>query len=119
LHPQLSTPTLTAVSHYEEEVAMGSAFSTCTKPVSITSADVNGDGIIDLLSTSYITDNVSILFGNGAGAFVATMPSVTDGPRETKAGDIDGDGDIDFAATNYSGNNVTVALRTATPPTHR
>ena len=88
----------------------GSPFPTGTDPVSIATADLNGDGHLDLLTTNYISDNVSVLFGNGHGVFTPQTPvPVTNGPREVKVGDLDGDGDIDFLATNYSGNNVTIA----------
>src|SRR5438445_821641 len=88
----------------------GSPFPTGTNPVSIATADLNGDGHLDLLTTNYISDNVSVLFGNGHGVFTPQTPvPVTNGPREVKVGDLDGDGDIDFLATNYSGNNVTIA----------
>ena len=91
--------------------ATGSPFATGTNPVSNATADLNGDGHLDLLFTNYISDNVSVLLGNGTGSFVAATPvPVTNGPREVEAADLDGDGDIDFLATNYSGNNVTVAL---------
>ena len=87
-----------------------SPFPTGNNPVSVATADLNGDGHLDLLTTNYISDNVSVLFGNGHGGFNAVAPvPVTNGPREIKVGDLDGDGDIDFLATNYSGNNVTVA----------
>lgn len=82
-----------------------------SNPVSNATADLNGDGHLDLLFTNYISDNVSVLFGDGSGGFTAGAPvAVTNGPRSVKVGDLDGDGDIDFLATNYSGNNVSVVL---------
>lgn len=91
--------------------SLGSPFAVGNNPVSIATADLNGDGHLDLLTTNYISDNVSVLAGNGHGQFSASAPvPVTNGPREIAVGDLDGDGDIDFLATNYSGNNVSVAL---------
>ncbi|MDR6759215.1 hypothetical protein J2Y48_004531 [Mycoplana sp. BE70] len=85
--------------------------STGANPVSNATADLNGDGYLDLLFTNYISDNVSVLFGDGQGNFTAgAAVAVTNGPRQIMVGDLDGDGDIDFLATNYSGNNVTVAF---------
>ncbi|CAN7270565.1 FG-GAP-like repeat-containing protein [Rhizobium sp. LjRoot254] len=89
----------------------GSPFPVGTNPVSNATADLDGDGHLDLLFVNYISDNVSVLFGDGNGGFTAGAPvPVTNGPRQIKARDLDGDGDIDFLATNYSGNNVSVAL---------
>lgn len=82
-----------------------------SQPVSNASADLDGDGHLDLLFTNYASDNVSVLFGDGAGGFTAGTPvPATNGPREIWVGDLNGDGHIDFAATNLSGNIVTIAL---------
>ena len=87
----------------------GSPFPTGSNPVSNATADLDGDGDLDLLTANYISDNVSVLLNNGAGAFVAgTAVPVGNGPREVEAGDLDGDGDIDFLVTNYSGDSVSV-----------
>ena len=90
----------------------GLPIPTGANPVSNATADVNGDGHLDLLVTNYITDNVSVLLGDGDGHFTPTTAPVpvVNGPREIEAGDLDGDGDIDFIAANYSGNNVSVLL---------
>jgi len=89
----------------------GSPFPTGTNPVSNATADLDGDGDLDLLFANYISDNVSVLLGDGHGGFVASAPvAAGNGPRTVKVGDLDGDGDIDFLTSNYSGNSVTVAL---------
>src|SRR4029453_18965626 len=89
----------------------GSPFPTGTNPVSNATADLNGDGHLDLLFTNYISDNVSVLFGDGNGGFTPQPAvAVTNGPREVAAGDLDGDGDIDFVASNYAANSVSVRL---------
>ena len=69
--------------------------ATGANPVSSATADLDGDGHLDLLVTNYITDNVSVLFGNGNGTFTAGTPvPVGNGPREVAVGFIDGDGDL-------------------------
>ena len=89
----------------------GSPFPVGTNPVSNATADLNGDGHLDLLTANYISDNASVLFGDGNGGFTAAAPvAVGNGPRQIQSGDLDGDGDIDFITTNYSGNSVSVLL---------
>ena len=89
----------------------GSPFPTGTNPVSNATADLNGDGHLDLLFANYISDNVSVLFGNGSGGFMAGTPFRSGMARaKSKPADLDGDGDIDFIASNYSGNSVSVLL---------
>jgi hypothetical protein len=53
----------------------GSPFPTGTNPVSNATADLDGDGDLDLLTANYISDNVSVLLNNGAGVFVAGAPA--------------------------------------------
>jgi len=43
----------------------GSPFPVGTNPVSNATADLNGDGHLDLLTANYISDNVSVLLGDG------------------------------------------------------
>src|SRR3954454_22496571 len=90
----------------------GSPFPTGgTNPVSNATADLDGDGDLDILTANYISDNVSVLLNNGAGVFVAAAPvAVVNGPREVEAGDLDGDGDIDFVASNSSDATISVRL---------
>ena len=99
----------------------GLPFPTGANPVSNATADLNGDGHLDLLVTNYITDNVSVLLGDGNGRFTPTAAPVPvgNGPREIEAGDLDGDGDIDFIATNYSGNSVSVLLNNGSAASQR
>ena len=89
----------------------GTIFPTGSSPVDIATADLDGDGDLDLLLTSYISDALTIAFGDGQGGFTpgVSIP-VTNGPRSVVTGDLDGDGDIDLLATNLSGGVVTVGL---------
>ena|GEM_PF-1788471 len=84
---------------------------TGSNPVDNATADLDGDGDLDLLLTAYLADNLTLAFGDGQGGFTpgASIP-VTNGPRSVLTGDLDGDGDVDLLATNLSGNVVTVGL---------
>ena len=93
----------------------GSPFPTGDQPVSNATADLNGDGHLDLLFANYATDNISVLLGDGNGGFTAAAPvAAGNGPRAVEVGDLDGDGDIDFLSTDLSGYSVTVGLNNGT-----
>ena len=67
-------------------------------------ADLDGDGRCDLVSPSYDTGFVSVLFGDGRGGFRAADP-VPAGPAPftVDVADLDGDGKLDLVFSNYSG----------------
>jgi hypothetical protein len=70
-------------------------------PVSLTSADINGDGKLDIAAANWGTSDVGVLLGNGDGTF---QPAVTNTDRgyllqAVIAADVNGDGrpDIEVA----------------------
>ena len=84
------------VVSYPEEVAVG---------------DFNGDGKPDLVTANPGSNNVSVLLGNGGGAFGAAMNfSVGRYPFSVAVGDFNGDGKLDLVTANANGNNVSVLL---------
>lgn len=86
-------------------------FAVGTNPRSVTSADFNGDGNMDLATANYNSNNVSVLLGNGLGSFsVATFFNVGTKPRCITSSDFNGDGKMDLATTNANSNNVSVLL---------
>ncbi len=68
-------------------------------------ADVNNDGVMDLLVTyeSSSDGRLSVLLGNGDGTFATALVSnVGRGPRQIATGDVDGDGMVDVVVARQS-----------------
>ena len=93
-------------------------FGTGTAPVSITTADFNGDGHADLVTANSTNGNVTVLLGNGGGAFaqginstVAGTPS-TGGPLKVRVSQVNGDAIPDLILLDGSGStgDATVLL---------
>ena len=80
-------------------------------PHGITTADLDGDGDVDLAVANYNSNNVSILINNGDGTFSnAVNYGAGSGPRGITSTDLDGDGDMDLAVTNDNSDNVSILL---------
>ncbi|MEH2012188.1 FG-GAP-like repeat-containing protein [Nostoc sp.] len=78
---------------------------------SVTVADFNSDGKLDLAAANINSGNVSVLLGDGTGGFDSnTNFTVGSSPRSVTVGDFNGDGKLDLAAANGSSNNVSVLL---------
>jgi hypothetical protein len=90
------------------------AFSSSYKPVSITSADFNTDGKIDLVMTFYFVNNVYVSFGNGSGGFSAVTAVPVGSAPSVMSADFNADGKADLATANSGSNNVSVLLGTGT-----
>ena len=88
-----------------------SVYPVGTEPVSVFSADLDGDGDLDLATANFYDDDVSVLLNNGDGTFAPhSVYPVGTCPRSVFSTDLDGDGDLDLAVTNYYSNNVSVLL---------
>jgi VCBS repeat protein len=70
-------------------------------PVSVSIADLNGDGHPDLVSPSLTSNTVSVLLGNGDGTFGTPEYAVAGHPMVLAVGDLDGDGHLDAVTTNW------------------
>lgn len=93
-------------------------------PISVVIGDLNGDGILDLVTANPNTNTLSILSGTGTGSFgAATNLTVGLNPFDVAIGDLNGDGRPDLAVANVGSNNVSILLNTTvfhhdtTPPT--
>ena len=92
-------------------------YTTGNGPVSLTVADLNGNGKLDLAISEYNDNTVSVLLGLGDGTLQEKQDfPVNSGPAGIVAADFNGDGRMDIAADNYLGNNVSVLVQIATGP---
>ncbi len=93
--------------------AAGSPFPSGVAPISIVSGDFNGDGKPDLVMANNVSNNVTVLLGNGSGGFSAAPGSpfaVGTNPTFVAVGDFNGDGIQDLAVPNFADNTLTVLL---------
>ena len=78
-------------------------------PQSVTAADFDGDGHIDLAAANYDSVTVSVLRNLGDGTFATKVDySVDSNPQSIAAADIDGDGHMDLVTANPNHGNVSV-----------
>jgi len=95
-------------------------FPVGSSPTTVTNADFNGDGKVDLAAQNYTSDSVSVLLGNGNGTYQPkTDLTVGDGPTAVISGQFnddnaDGKADsadfVDLAVANQNSDNVSVLL---------
>ncbi len=100
------------------------ALPTNANPGSIVAGDFNNDGRLDLVTSNYVTDNISVLLGNGAGTFTSVNNfEMGSGPQHLVAGDFNNDGKLDIVTSNLNSGDISVrynncaALPANTAPT--
>lgn len=89
-------------------------YGTGNLPQALVSADFNGDGKLDVASSSGSNPNfsISVLLGNGDGTF-QTFRSFYAGPNSNSlaVGDFNHDGMLDLVTNDYATNQVSVLLQ--------
>src|SRR5690606_34337824 len=79
------------------------------RPTSLTSADVDGNGTMDIV-TGNDGGGMSVLLNDGAGNFTVLPPAGISGNDDTRAviADFDGDGDVDVATSRFNQDMLTI-----------
>ena len=98
--------------HAETDSGSGTAapsYGVGTVPVYVTVADVNGDGLPDIVTANYQGASVSVLLNRGDGTFRdAVNYTVGRGPDCVQVADMDGDGKLDIVVANSSDDTLAV-----------
>ena len=81
-------------------------------PQSVATGDFDDDGQLDLAVANEVSNNVSILIGNGNGTFKAAVTYAVGGgsPQSVATGDFDDDVQLDLAVANEVSDNVSILL---------
>jgi hypothetical protein len=75
----------------------------------VAAADLDRDGILDLVVTNALAGTATVMKGNGDGTFTKGVSMKTgSSPRNVTVGDFDHDGWLDFAVANTGTNNIAV-----------
>jgi hypothetical protein len=94
------------------EVNGGKGFVTGSNPAGVTVADVNGDGIPDLVVADEGSNDVRVLLGQGRGASWTLVPGprfqVGQGPTSALVADLSGTGTPNLVVSNSGDNSVSV-----------
>jgi uncharacterized repeat protein (TIGR01451 family) len=79
---------------------------------SIKNIDLDGDGDIDVLSSSQNNDEITIFENNGSAEFstssIHIVSTLADGPIQLSTSDLDNDGDLDIVSISTEDNKVAV-----------
>ncbi|WP_435008186.1 FG-GAP repeat domain-containing protein [Tundrisphaera lichenicola] len=97
------------------ELSGGKGFAVGRDPVALTVGDVNGDRVLDLVVANKGSNNVTILFGHGAGPSWTADPGEVlvagDAPVRIALQDVNGDRKPELFVLNSASNNVSVYRR--------
>ncbi len=91
---------------------------TTDSPASVSAADLNGDGDLDLVSANVVGNDLTVFFQRSPGSFdpAPLVLGGIHGPRSVAATDVDQDGDLDLVSANgrfQFGHNLTVFFQSS------
>lgn len=92
---------------------VGSTYVVGVQPffLAITAADFRHTGMLDLVVTDSLSDNIYLMLGNGDGTFQAVVPYPTTGPSQSVGtGDFNGDGNLDVIAVTTSAQCICLSV---------
>jgi hypothetical protein len=102
-------------------------FTTGFTPIAVAAADLNGDGLLDMVSASPAINAIAVVLNSGTPGGAANfgtrhMFTVGTSPHAVAAADLNADGKPDVVSANAQSSNVSVlvnttALGAATPTT--
>jgi flagellin-like hook-associated protein FlgL len=93
--------------------AARSTVATGGSPQSVTLGDLNGDGVLDMVTAdgAFGANTASIMLGNGDGTFKArTTVQTGANPRSVTLGDLNGDGVLDMITADTGGSTASIML---------